>query len=117
MAKEAAWRAYNDERKFISGHEVGDLPFPAFDTVEDYNGVTADQFVNLARLANELRRADFPEVERKLRFLCAEFFVASGGFNRMEAMYSQPWCNQVVCYFQYFHYHCCYYQSHYKFDF
>lgn len=102
MEKEAAWRAYNEERRCILGHEVGDLPFPAFDTVEDYNGVSADQFVNLARLANELRRADFSEVERKLFSLCTEFFVAVGGFNRMEAMYSQPWCNQVVCYFQYF---------------
>ena len=100
-AKTTAWRAYQEERKHIVGPEVGFLPFPPFDTREEYNAITPDQFVNLARLGNQLRLAEASAVETHFQTLCRAFFFEDQGFHRMEVLYSTNWCTQATCFFQY----------------
>jgi len=98
--KRAAWRNYQDVLRLM-GNETLYLPLPQYDTHDEYNAITAEQFNNLALLAAELRTASFSAIEDRLRVLCREFFFAPGGYHRMEAAYSVNWVNQACACFQY----------------
>lgn len=101
MSKAATHRAYLEERRHIEGREVGYLPFPEYSVRELYDLITADQFVNLARLINKLRHDDADGVRRFLTNLCHELFFAAGGHQRVEVKFSTNWAHEATAYFAY----------------